>query len=100
MLRRPPRTTRTDTLFPYTTLCRSGRRLRGEHQHRVALAVGFEAVLCEAPEGVIAQRLPELVDADNHPLAGQELVDPVEQIQHDRCANVGDRKSTRLNSSH
>src|SRR3546814_3523987 len=23
MLRRPPRTTRTDTLFPYTTLCRS-----------------------------------------------------------------------------
>src|SRR3546814_13422050 len=26
MLRRPPRSTRTDTLFPYTTLCRSGRR--------------------------------------------------------------------------
>src|SRR3546814_8128466 len=25
MLRRPPRSTRTDTLFPYTTLCRSGR---------------------------------------------------------------------------
>src|SRR3546814_20570160 len=24
MLRRPPRSTRTDTLFPYTTLCRSG----------------------------------------------------------------------------
>src|SRR3546814_487539 len=23
MIRRPPRTTRTDTLFPYTTLCRS-----------------------------------------------------------------------------
>src|SRR3546814_1332807 len=23
MVRRPPRTTRTDTLFPYTTLCRS-----------------------------------------------------------------------------
>src|SRR3546814_19288843 len=23
MLRRPPRSTRTDTLFPYTTLCRS-----------------------------------------------------------------------------
>src|SRR3546814_2173091 len=26
MIRRPPRTTRTDTLFPYTTLFRSGRR--------------------------------------------------------------------------
>src|SRR3546814_12758225 len=26
MVRRPPRATRTDTLFPYTTLCRSGSR--------------------------------------------------------------------------
>src|SRR3546814_20966218 len=25
MFRRPPSSTRTDTLFPYTTLCRSGR---------------------------------------------------------------------------
>src|SRR3546814_9346976 len=43
MLRRPPRSTRTDTLFPYTTLCRStifdrpgrpqpGRNALG-HQH-------------------------------------------------------------------
>src|SRR3546814_10786413 len=28
MIRRPPRSTRTDTLFPYTTLFRSLRRLR------------------------------------------------------------------------
>src|SRR3546814_2646777 len=28
MIRRPPRSTRTDTLFPYTTLCRS----RGEQE--------------------------------------------------------------------
>src|SRR3546814_8751574 len=28
MLRRPPRSTRTDTLFPYTTLFRSGRNHR------------------------------------------------------------------------
>src|SRR3546814_13986614 len=27
MIRRPPRSTRTDTLFPYTTLCRSIREL-------------------------------------------------------------------------
>src|SRR3546814_13417933 len=40
MIRRPPRSTRTDTLFPYTTLFRSAaqrgahvvRRLAGEHQ--------------------------------------------------------------------
>src|SRR3546814_9112676 len=28
MIRRPPRSTRTDTLFPYTTLFRSGRSCR------------------------------------------------------------------------
>src|SRR3546814_18815915 len=32
MLRRPPRSTRTDTLFPYTTLFRSPRSLRGSMQ--------------------------------------------------------------------
>src|SRR3546814_4776129 len=31
MIRRPPRSTRTDTLFPYTTLFRSG------HGHRILL---------------------------------------------------------------
>src|SRR3546814_6720026 len=40
MIRRPPRSTRTDTLFPYTTLCRScqaprhGRSVRREHFDR------------------------------------------------------------------
>src|SRR3546814_2674076 len=30
MIRRPPRSTRTDTLFPYTTLFRSRRPCRGQ----------------------------------------------------------------------
>src|SRR3546814_7756480 len=34
MRRRPPRSTRTDTLFPYTTLFRSGRRTRAARQGR------------------------------------------------------------------
>src|SRR3546814_1295600 len=35
MIRRPPRSTRTDTLFPYTTLCRSRRRRPGRSRtHR------------------------------------------------------------------
>src|SRR3546814_3352540 len=37
MIRRPPRSTRTDTLFPYTTLFRSahvGRRKHTREQHR------------------------------------------------------------------
>src|SRR3546814_6457103 len=37
MIRRPPRSTRTDTLFPYTTLFRSGRnRLVADHHDLVA----------------------------------------------------------------
>src|SRR3546814_1386040 len=40
MIRRPPRSTRTDTLFPYTTLFRSGGHF-GHHACRAAgLAVG------------------------------------------------------------
>src|SRR3546814_20619894 len=37
MIRRPPRSTRTDTLFPYTTLFRSGR-IVGTDDVRAALA--------------------------------------------------------------
>src|SRR3546814_15709129 len=39
MIRRPPRSTRTDTLFPYTTLFRSQRRLE-LILHAVAAAKG------------------------------------------------------------
>src|SRR3546814_3719019 len=42
MIRRPPRSTRTDTLFPYTTLFRSFQALR----QRGARA-GFDAVAIE-----------------------------------------------------
>src|SRR3546814_10563379 len=42
MIRRPPRSTRTDTLFPYTTLFRSGAVDRGaesaEHDDRLSAA--------------------------------------------------------------
>src|SRR3546814_18919202 len=46
MIRRPPRSTRTDTLFPYTTLFRSV-----EHPYGLALLRGDEA------DGVLAQPL-------------------------------------------
>src|SRR3546814_16912419 len=36
MIRRPPRSTRTDTLFPYTTLFRSARRARGATEWRTS----------------------------------------------------------------
>src|SRR3546814_3647596 len=53
MIRRPPRSTRTDTLFPYTTLFRSGDAGRA-HQHHV----GRAEVLAEA--GLLVEQ--ELVD--------------------------------------
>src|SRR3546814_4459592 len=37
MIRRPPRSTRTDTLFPYTTLFRSLERLGVEGAHRAQI---------------------------------------------------------------
>src|SRR3546814_20410666 len=51
MLRRPPRSTRTDTLFPYTTLFRSAAeidqidagRLHLRHQRRVILLARSDA---------------------------------------------------------
>src|SRR3546814_8663751 len=40
MLRRPPRSTRTDTLFPYTTLFRSGRHPLFPRTRARSVAVG------------------------------------------------------------
>src|SRR3546814_4616365 len=48
MIRRPPRSTRTDTLFPYTTLFRSrqdavvGDRHEADRQHAGIAAVGLQ----------------------------------------------------------
>src|SRR3546814_1437564 len=52
MKRRPPRSTRADTLFPYTTLCRSQRHalaagfriLGGDDDDTSVLAVGDEGL--------------------------------------------------------
>src|SRR3546814_8061379 len=41
MIRRPPRSTRTDTLFPYTTLFRSRRKGRQREIARATGARGF-----------------------------------------------------------
>src|SRR3546814_17281854 len=74
MRRRPPRSTRTDTLFPYTTLFRSQCRRQ----------VSWLADRCprppsRLPSGVIGRGLPAYSCEGSHGI---------------------DRKSTRLNSSH
>src|SRR3546814_6473736 len=55
MIRRPPRSTRTDTLFPYTTLFRSVRRTvrrvladAGRHSRRAAACVADAVAAAQA----------------------------------------------------
>src|SRR3546814_20160602 len=51
MIRRPPRSTRTDTLFPYTTLFRSAGELAAE-----AAPAGFGYLAARIPEGRAGSR--------------------------------------------
>src|SRR3546814_5993752 len=50
MIRRPPRSTRTDTLFPYTTLCRSVPA--GNARLLVAEGAGGVVGVSSTPDGL------------------------------------------------
>src|SRR3546814_12209712 len=100
MIRRPPRSTRTDTLFPYTTLFRSveGGADQRMQLDRLALdQLRLERLDAEAVQGrsavqhdrVLADHLLEDVP-DLRPLL----------LDHALGRLDGDPKSTRLNSSH
>src|SRR3546814_2039576 len=112
MIRRPPRSTRTDTLFPYTTLFRSsaiiGRKIeratkkeradqegpRGEP--RLARAEVHEGCAAETGHGMDELDLrgePEIPRFEI--VAAQIAPDP-----DDHREAAANRKSTRLNSSH
>src|SRR3546814_2935944 len=58
MIRRPPRSTRTDTLFPYTTLFRSELHLHGGRAvvNAVLAALSQEERLREARPGEFTRR--------------------------------------------
>src|SRR3546814_10707494 len=113
MRRRPPRSTRTDTLFPYTTLFRSpvGQidaapfsrgGITDEQRIGIAAAAARErAADMDEPALVVvddqigrADRTRAFGEARERRLARLALR---HQHQHPRS---GDRKSTRLNSSH
>src|SRR3546814_6920193 len=99
MIRRPPRSTRTDTLFPYTTRFRSAGAL--EIGHRVRLAPDD---VVENPIPLVLKRCADAEDiviAADHPDAAAGFQDALRFLEpRMREAVVGDRKSTRLNSSH
>src|SRR3546814_2031763 len=61
MIRRPPRSTRTDTLFPYTTLFRSIHELLLVHDGDGSEAQEFLAGLTE-PRGIHLQNLTIIAD--------------------------------------
>src|SRR3546814_9926819 len=98
MIRRPPRSTRTDTLFPYTTLFRSEglawrRHAEGDRPYQAAIEA-VAAIGLHRPHG--AQHPADAV-ARLH--SGGNAVPAVGHVAA-RCApGEADRKSTRLNSS-
>src|SRR3546814_16074244 len=100
MRRRPPRSTRTDTLFPYTTLFRSvADRIDDGVLESVDEQVG--EVFAECAIGAAADARQHDDDPDN--AEQTERAD-----RRVRCRNhaedfipvAQERKSTRLNSSH
>src|SRR3546814_4165176 len=76
MIRRPPRSTRTDTLFPYTTLFRSiGPKLRKTYDWRIERAAKADAAGIAARHKQIedvATILPMLAEAGVPIIAGTD----------------------------
>src|SRR3546814_20917813 len=103
MMRRPPRSTRTDTLLSYTTLFRS---VEIAHDADEAAIFGTDEVggghadVAEVDGGGVAAAPAHLVEP--RPLdAGRVHVDQQQRNAGGaRPAGAQDRKSTRLNSSH
>src|SRR3546814_14608670 len=100
MIRRPPRATRTDTLFPYTTLFRSLREAAGDpHLGGVA-----DIERPHRTQGRCRHVTDRVLDrlADPADRAGDEGARETRAGARYHLARqpLLDRKSTRLNSSH
>src|SRR3546814_13495841 len=97
MIRRPPRSTRTDTLFPYTTLFRSRAVTRNE-AFDAALVVGM--VVRDEDRGEVQAVLGERRLDRRRVARVHHRRTAVAAEQPDVVVAERDRKSTRLNSSH
>src|SRR3546814_6902542 len=106
MIRRPPRSTRTDTLFPYTTLFRSIRKARalGVKIHPASPVLGWETVggvhHLRTPGGIVRARRVAVATGGYTPQGlHKSLTNKIMPILSNSMV-TRDRKSTRLNSSH
>src|SRR3546814_2996525 len=114
MIRRPPRSTRTDTLFLYTTLFRSLDKLGIENAKAIVLTMD-DPVQQLRMTRQLRQKYPDLPiisrarDADHAAALYQagasdavpETLESSLQLAEAVLIDLGvDRKSTRLNSSH
>src|SRR3546814_11379294 len=101
MIRRPPRSTRTDTLFPYTTLFRSG----GQPHAIAALAEVARQRSDKTQPSTGFLDFPITRRAAGAMVVGAEGEDALQNGAGLRQRQIAihavvDRKSTRLNSSH
>src|SRR3546814_6736478 len=104
MIRRPPRSTLTDTLLPYTTLFRSHLQVveHGAEERPVArhlrenfAAVGLDAVPQRVADAVPRRQAGAVLRPGEHP---RDRAQPADAGV--APARGADRKSTHLNSSH
>src|SRR3546814_4443494 len=107
MIRRPPRSTRTDTLFPYTTLFRSGLHVTATAEKlprpgqydtaygRIGIAT-YRRLQERACEGQV-DGVSGLGTIESQRRCGAINREKNRCIAHQQAL---DRKSTRLNSSH
>src|SRR3546814_457774 len=56
MIRRPPRSTRTDTLFPYTTLFRSRRGRRTDERRQIGISLAERRIIAPQPLATFSLR--------------------------------------------
>src|SRR3546814_14823277 len=89
MILRPPRPTRTDTLFPYTTLFRSLRRQFFKHVRAARLRRTVQARRRILLLGELdwARVMADLVPTEAH--SGLEIVGVISFDGHDRRLHVG-----------
>src|SRR3546814_991590 len=109
MIRLPPRSTRTDTLFPYTTLFRSRGDVARDRlrDFDVVLALDAEQVRdLERLLAVVDEQLRvllhrALVDAEHAELADERIVDDAEHVGDHVRVGIGtglDRRGVRANA--